>query len=86
MKTEKDLTSEASFLEAKKGTQLMVDIDDLFRQIEGESDEETRKTIEDELRGKLKQYHQILGKKGKEEIEEYYKRLKKLKEPSNPDF
>lgn len=65
--------------EAEKKLQMMIEIDNLFRQLKEQLDEGIRKNIESDLRNKIKRYRQILGKTGEEEIAEYYKRLEELK-------
>jgi hypothetical protein len=76
MKMEKE--SETISPEVRKSVELIIEIENLFHQLEGELDEEIKKSVKNKLRDKLKQYRRILGKQAEEEVREYYNRLEKL--------
>lgn len=72
-------------LEGIRRLEITVKIDDLFRQMEGESDQAIRENIGSQIEEALKrgrQFFEKLGKSGKEEIQEYYRRLRQMETKS----
>ena len=72
--------------ETRKRTEITRELGELFEQIEKESDSVVRDNIADQIerileRGRI--VFEKLGKSGKDELQEHYRRLRKLQKTSS---
>lgn len=72
--------------EGKKRAEITVELDELFRRMEKESDPDIRGSIAGQIRGLLRRGRRVferLKREGKDELEEYRRHLEELEKVSS---